>query len=136
MFDFSFTPIAMFEDPLHKKWSFPLSISFGKCEQIRRKLRIYSHYLKKSVTENFIFCAVIAMKAHEMSLVFFMSLENDQKKVASTCWSYGKSILEESSFTNLFRTDFFPLFWSYQILGNIDVKMVLVRSRLRSCFHL
>ena len=31
---------------------------FSKCDQIRRKLRICSHLLKKSVTENLIFCAV------------------------------------------------------------------------------
>ena len=30
----------------------------GKCEQIRRNLRIWSHLLKKSLMENFIFCAV------------------------------------------------------------------------------
>ena len=32
---------------------------FSKCNQIRRKLRIWSHLLKKSLMENFIFCAVI-----------------------------------------------------------------------------
>ena len=31
---------------------------FSKCEQIRRKLQIWSHLLKKSLLENFIFCAV------------------------------------------------------------------------------
>ena len=31
---------------------------FSKCDQIRRKLRIWSHLLKKSLIENFIFCAV------------------------------------------------------------------------------
>ena len=31
---------------------------FGKHDQIRRKLRIWSHLLKKSLIENFIFCAV------------------------------------------------------------------------------
>ena len=30
---------------------------FNKCDQIRRKLRIWSHLLNKSLTENFIFCA-------------------------------------------------------------------------------
>ena len=30
---------------------------FSKCDQIRRKLRIWSHLLKKSLMENFIFCA-------------------------------------------------------------------------------
>ena len=32
---------------------------FSKCDQIRKKLRIWSHLLKKSLVENFIFCAVI-----------------------------------------------------------------------------
>ena len=31
---------------------------FSKRDQIRRKLRIWSHLLKKSLLENFIFCAV------------------------------------------------------------------------------
>ena len=30
----------------------------SKCDQIRRELRIWSHLLKKSLMENFIFCAV------------------------------------------------------------------------------
>ena len=32
---------------------------FSQCDQIRRKLGIWSHLLKKSLMENFIFCAVI-----------------------------------------------------------------------------
>ena len=31
---------------------------FSKCDQIYMKLRIWSHLLKKSLMENFIFCAV------------------------------------------------------------------------------
>ena len=31
---------------------------FSKCDQIRRKLGIWSHLLKKSLMENFIFCAM------------------------------------------------------------------------------
>ena len=46
---------------LHKKWSFPLRIFFSKCDQIRRKVRIFSHLLKKSLMENLIFCAVIVI---------------------------------------------------------------------------
>ena len=34
---------------------------FSKCEQICRKLRIWSHLLKKSLMENFIFCAVYVL---------------------------------------------------------------------------
>ena len=39
--------------PQKKKFSF--KNLFSKCDQIRRKLRIWSHLLKKSVMENFIF---------------------------------------------------------------------------------
>ena len=31
---------------------------FSKCDQICRKLQIWSHLLKKSLRENFLFCAV------------------------------------------------------------------------------
>ena len=53
-----------------RKWSFPLVISFGKCDQIRRKLRIWLHLLKKSLMDNFTFRAVyIAWKSlYEMLL--------------------------------------------------------------------
>ena len=34
---------------------------FSKCGQIRRKLQIWSHLLKKSLMENFIFCGVNKM---------------------------------------------------------------------------
>ena len=37
---------------------------FSKCEQICRKLRVWSHLLKKSLMENFIFCAVYLL--HEI----------------------------------------------------------------------
>ena len=30
---------------------------FSKCDQIRRKLQIWSNLLKKSIMENFFFCA-------------------------------------------------------------------------------
>ena len=34
---------------------------FGKCDQISTKLRNWWHLLKKSLLENFIFCAVLAV---------------------------------------------------------------------------
>ena len=37
---------------------FSITDFFSKCDQIRRKLRIWSHLLKKSLIENFIFYAV------------------------------------------------------------------------------
>ena len=51
-------------ETLHKKWNnaqkmkFSIEDFFSKCDQIRRNLPIWSHLLKKSLMENFIFCAV------------------------------------------------------------------------------
>ena len=41
-----------------QKMKFSMKDLFSKCDQIRRKLRIWSHLLKKSLMEKFIFCAV------------------------------------------------------------------------------
>ena len=43
-----------------QKMKFSIEDFFSKCYQICRKLRIWSHLLKKSFMENFIFCAVLA----------------------------------------------------------------------------
>ena len=41
-----------------QKKKFSIKKFFCKCDQVRRKLRIWSHLLKKSLMENFIFFAV------------------------------------------------------------------------------
>ena len=41
-----------------QKMKFSIKDFSSKCGQIRRKLRIWSHLLEKSLMENFIFCAV------------------------------------------------------------------------------
>ena len=41
-----------------QKMKFSIKEFFSKCDQIRRKLWIWSYLLKKSLMENFIFCAV------------------------------------------------------------------------------
>ena len=40
-----------------QKMKFSIKDFFSKYDQIRRKLRYLSHLLKKSLMENFIFCA-------------------------------------------------------------------------------
>ena len=42
-----------------QKMKFSIKDFFSKCDQIRRKLQIWSHLLEKSLTENLTFCAVI-----------------------------------------------------------------------------
>ena len=41
-----------------QKMKFSIKYFLSKCDRIRSKLRIWSHLLKKSLMENFIFCAV------------------------------------------------------------------------------
>ena len=48
-----------FSDSLHKKKEFSIWDFVSKCDQIRIFLRIWSHLLKKSLMESFIFCAVL-----------------------------------------------------------------------------
>ena len=45
-----------------QKMKFFIKDFFSKFDQIRRKLRILSHLLKKSLMENFIFCALLLLK--------------------------------------------------------------------------
>ena len=47
-----------------KKWSFSIKDFFSKCDQSRSFLRIWSHLLKKSLIENFIFCTVRVIFRH------------------------------------------------------------------------
>ena len=48
---------SIINDPLYKS-EVSLKDFFSKCDQIRRKLQIWSHLLKKFFMGNFIFCAV------------------------------------------------------------------------------
>ena len=40
-----------------QKMKFAIKDSFSKCDQIHSFLRIWSHLLKESLMENFVFCA-------------------------------------------------------------------------------
>ena len=55
---------------LHKKMKFSIKDFISNCDQIRRKLRIRSHLLKKSLKENFIFCAEL----RKFTLMYYQSL--------------------------------------------------------------
>ena len=46
-----------------KKMKFSIEDFFSKCDRIRRKLRIWSHLLKKFLMKNFVFCAVVLVMA-------------------------------------------------------------------------
>ena len=51
---------------LQKKMKFSIEDFFSKCDQIRRNLWIWSHLLKKSLKENFIFCTMSSTKLNQL----------------------------------------------------------------------
>ena len=64
---------------LHKKMKFSIKDFLSQCDQIHRKLRIWSHLLKKSLMENFIFCAVdVRSRIHRIITNIY---NNKQKKL-------------------------------------------------------
>ena len=54
-----------------QKMKFSIQNFFSKCDQICRFLRIWSHLLKKSLKENFIFCemSITTTKSREFALM-------------------------------------------------------------------
>ena len=69
---------------------FAIENFFSKCDQIRRKLRIWSHLLQKSLMENFIFCAVDIAAKREVTLFSFMNsdmVKPEKYESFSTCIS-------------------------------------------------
>ena len=61
-----------------EKMKFSNKDFFSKCDQIRSFLRIWSHLLKKSLMENFIFCAVLLARVHmeNFHLAYVRSRQN------------------------------------------------------------
>ena len=59
-----------------QKMKFSIKDFFSKCDQIRRKLRIWSHLLKKSLMKNFIFFAVFGFQDFIFNVFnrFFLTL--------------------------------------------------------------
>ena len=81
--------------PFHKNWSFPLRISSVNVT----KLRIWSNLLKKSLTENFMFCALFDCYAIHL----FLKLKSAQQSIQIKESSH-KSFHEESTNETFFKT--------------------------------
>ena len=65
-----------------EKMKFPIKDFFSKCDQIRKKLRIWLHLLKESLTENFIFSGVYpaAILPVQSPIVTLKTLEEYEKR--------------------------------------------------------
>ena len=74
--------------------NFSIKNLFSKCEHIRIKLRIYSHLLNKSLTENSIFCVV------KILLVLLLSLASfSLKLIASISYTLHQSTLDTDQYS-------------------------------------
>ena len=60
---------------------------FSKCDQIHRKLRIWSHLLKKSLMENFISCAVTFLYKNKLDKNSEAEIRKRIKKADLRLWS-------------------------------------------------
>ena len=68
-----------------QKKKFSIKDFFSKYKQIHRKVRIWSHVLKKPLMENFIFCAVRG--------VFCTVKENEKQSAIMQDKMYGKNVI-------------------------------------------
>ena len=59
-----------------QKMKFSITDFFSKCDQIRRKLRTWSHLLKKSVMEKFIFCVVCLKCSSSFTSIWWISSDD------------------------------------------------------------
>ena len=79
---------------------FSIKDFFSKHDQIRRKLRIWSHLLKKPLMENFIFC--VEWKTSFFVLVVKTLLRLFERiPLGASFWIYVSSILAGDSFSDL-----------------------------------
>ena len=57
----TFCTTVKFQNSIYKKWSFPIRTSSVNVTKSKRNCGIWSHLLKKSLIENFIFCGLIVL---------------------------------------------------------------------------
>ena len=91
----------------YKKMKFFIKDSSGKCDQIRRKLQIWSHLLEKSLMESFTFCALKHKK---------QGIKNE--RLFDYIYSYIYFIMQ--SLRNVYKSwTVYKIIWNYVILYKI-----------------
>ena len=68
---------------------------FSKCDQIRRKLRIWSHLLKKSLMENPIFCVVRRLLTNPFGKIYPLT-QNQALTLAA--WNVSRKVWQQKTF--------------------------------------
>ena len=68
---------VFFKENTAQKSKFSIKDFFSKCEKIRSFLRIWSHFLKKSLMENFTFCAIFfTLFMSTLKLFHYITFDN------------------------------------------------------------
>ena len=72
--------ISLFFIRIAQRMKFSIKDFFSKCDQIHRNLQNWSHLLKKSLMENFIFCAVssVATEQNRLNVMSWPIIRSDQ----------------------------------------------------------
>ena len=84
-----------------QKMKFSIKDFFNKCDQVRSFLRIWSHLLKKTLMENFIYCALSSLlskndkSSHRMCSAKKLFLKTSQISQGNTCTKIFKNIYFE-----------------------------------------
>ena len=97
-----------------QKMKFSIKDFFSKYDQIRRKLRIWSHLRKKSLMENFIFCAVSLPLYKILTNIFLVKLFYDAVQALNYIYAFFPIFpdLCLNFLWFLFRKEFFVPFYS------------------------
>ena len=116
----------MFDKTTAQKMRFSIKDFFSKNDQIRRKLRIWSHLLKKSLNENFIFCAVDS----EYSSLMFKWIR--LWKAANSQQNYVKKVLYDDPFALMIWIDFRPPIFKIWDCWNIRSSLFIKLQKYHS----
>ena len=106
---FSDPYFLIYEDiPTGQKMKFSIKDFFSKCDQSHRNLRIWSNFLKKSLMESFIFCAVtvpplnkkIWVRGKLYSGIFYAMIYEPDKIQFSAVSTWRRTLKSEIIFDN------------------------------------
>ena len=104
---------------LHKKIKFSVKYFFSICELIRSLLRIWSHLLKNSLTENFIFLWELLVHLSDYSVLAAIT---DIEVLQNSCSQIFTTVLQ-------FRWTLMTKEVSSRAVGLVTIQMVLNHGR-------
>ena len=112
---------------------------FSKCDQIRRKLRIWSHLLKKSLMENFIFVCGVRCNIEKLFLKFRGITRNNP--IVGKVFNKVAGLICRSQKMNHFEILWLYLFYTYiarypAFQGSISCSRCSVTSTIGISFPL